>query len=405
MKRKWYQKTWVIILSLFLFFPLGVALLLSNEGFQKRTKIILSIVFGIIFLGVIIPGSEEPNPNETAIEESAEESGSNEADINEIETNEDSVIVEEAETSEQITAVSSPSNDNNIQEKTSENFDQEDKVEENNNIANESDWTSKTIKSLGLEDHKEIIVDGGDQSGYREPNVKVDTGFGDREYYAFTNEHSQLVAVIAENIIPQNDDIEPVTSQGRYYHDEAKVPGTEHSQLDEGHVIADSLGGVANAYNITPQDSTLNRHGDQAYMEDWIRKAGGCSNFVAIISYPDNETQIPSHYEYTYILQGNEVVDSFDNINPDPEQVEEVNQPVNNNAGPTIANEPVPIIVENDVAEKETEKNDVSKVDANGNGTVTIAEAKAAGYSMPIMSDHWLYPYMIDGDGDGMVGE
>lgn len=104
-------------------------------------------------------------------------------------------------------------------------------------------------------------------------------------------------------------------------------------------------------------------------------------------------------------MQGNEVVDSFDNINPEPEQVEEVNQPVNNNAGPTIANEPDPIIVENDVAEKETEKNDVSKVDANGNGTVTIAEAKAAGYSMPIKSDHWLYPYMIDRDGDGMVGE
>lgn len=48
---------------------------------------------------------------------------------------------------------------------------------------------------------------------------------------------------------------------------------------------------------------------------------------------------------------------------------------------------------------------DVSSVDTNGNGTVTISEAEAAGYSMPIHSDHWLYPYMIDRDGDGMVGE
>jgi len=24
---------------------------------------------------------------------------------------------------------------------------------------------------------------------------------------------------------------------------------------------------------------------------------------------------------------------------------------------------------------------------------------------MPITSDHWLYPYMDDRDGDGMVGE
>ncbi|GMR70713.1 hypothetical protein NUITMVRA1_13900 [Aerococcus viridans] len=48
---------------------------------------------------------------------------------------------------------------------------------------------------------------------------------------------------------------------------------------------------------------------------------------------------------------------------------------------------------------------DVSSVDANGNGQVTIKEAKAAGFSMPIYADHWLYPYMDDRDGDGMVGE
>lgn len=48
---------------------------------------------------------------------------------------------------------------------------------------------------------------------------------------------------------------------------------------------------------------------------------------------------------------------------------------------------------------------DISWIDTNGNGTVTIAEAKAAGFAMPIYSDHWLYPYMIDRDGDGMVGE
>lgn len=48
---------------------------------------------------------------------------------------------------------------------------------------------------------------------------------------------------------------------------------------------------------------------------------------------------------------------------------------------------------------------DISLIDTNGNGIVTIAEAKAAGYSMPIDSSHWLYPYMIDRDHDGFVGE
>ena len=48
---------------------------------------------------------------------------------------------------------------------------------------------------------------------------------------------------------------------------------------------------------------------------------------------------------------------------------------------------------------------DISSVDTNGNGQVTIKEAKEAGFSMPITSDHWLYPYMRDNDNDGMVGE
>lgn len=168
-----------------------------------------------------------------------------------------------------------------------------------------------------FEGYRFIEVDGGDLSGHREPNVVVDIGFGDREYYAFTNEYGQLVKVIAKEIILQDDSREPVTSSGRYYKDEAKVPGVESKDLDEGHVIADSLGGVSNAYNITPQNSTLNRHGDQAYMEKVIRDAGGCTDFVAIISYPNTTTQIPSHYSFTYTLRGNVINDEFDNINPD----------------------------------------------------------------------------------------
>lgn len=161
-----------------------------------------------------------------------------------------------------------------------------------------------------------IDVDGGDLSGYRQANVAVDIGYGDREYWAFTNEYGQVVKVIAKEIILQSES-EPLTDEGRYYRDEAKVPGTEQEDLDEGHIIADSLGGVSNAYNITPQDSTLNRYGDQAYMEKVIRDAGGCSDFTAIITYPNTKTQIPSHYEYTYTLMGNVIADSFPNENPE----------------------------------------------------------------------------------------
>ena len=236
--------------------------------------------------------------------------------------------------------------------------------------------------------YKLIEVDGGDLSGYREPNVVVDIGYGDREYWAFTNEYGQLVRVIADEIILQDDRNEPVLSSGRYYSDEAKVPGVESDALDEGHIIADSLGGVSNAYNITPQDSTLNRHGDQAYMEDVIRSAGGATNFEAIITYPNTKTQIPSSYQYTYTLMGNVIVDKFDNVNPD-----EVNAALG-----LTGSEP------SDSTSSST-SSDISSVDTNGNGQVTIQEAKAAGFSMPITSDHWLYPYMRDNDNDGMVGE
>ncbi|WP_068982618.1 MULTISPECIES: DNA/RNA non-specific endonuclease [Lysinibacillus] len=257
--------------------------------------------------------------------------------------------------------------------------------------------TSTQSKDQLFKGYKLIEVDGGDLSGHREPNVVVDIGFGDREYWSFTNEHGQLVRVIANEIVLQDDRTEPVTSSGRYYADEAKVPGVERADLDEGHIIADSLGGVSNAYNITPQDSTLNRHGDQAYMEDAIRKAGGATNFEAIITYPNTETQIPSHYKYTYTLKGNKIVDEYDNGNPD-----EINKSLGlTESKSTNSNKSTSSNKSNALNGTE----DISSVDTDGNGQVTIKEAKAAGYSMPISSDHWLYPYMQDNDNDGMVGE
>lgn len=254
---------------------------------------------------------------------------------------------------------------------------------ETNSLASsiKSEWLNSIINEMGFENHKIIEVDGGDTSGYRQALVAVDVGFGDREYWAFTNEHGQLIAVLAEKIILQDETNETLLGDGRYYADEAKVPGTDRDDLDEGHVIADSLGGVSNAYNITPQNSTLNRHGDQAYMEEWIRKAGGADEFIAIITYPDINTQIPSHYSYTYILAGNVINDEFDNTNLDSS---------------------IPSFEANTGILTE---DDISYIDTNKNGTVTIAEAKAAGFSMPIKSDHWLYNYMIDADNDGMVGE
>ena len=306
----------------------------------------------------------------------------------------------EAVTEEEITASSSIESS---VEFTSLATDKEESTE-NDEVYSESIVSSEESESIepqsSVSFHGYTLIDvyGGDLSGYRAANVVVDIGFGDREYWAYTNEYGQLVRVVAAEITLQDDATEPVNSNGRYYDDEAYVPGTENSNLDQGHVIADSLGGVANAYNITPQDSVLNRHGDQAYMERNIVQAGGATNFEAIITYPDTTTQVPSSYKYTYTINGYQVVDEFQNVNTDEYNAAqgltgETSSPSGSSGIATFA------------APTETAGGDVSAVDTNGNGQVTIQEAKNAGYAMPIYGDHWLYPYMDDRDGDGQVGE
>ncbi|MGL4588844.1 MAG: DNA/RNA non-specific endonuclease [Mycoplasmatales bacterium] len=159
-----------------------------------------------------------------------------------------------------------------------------------------------------------VSVDACDTNGERQTNATVDVGFGDREYIAKTNEYAQLVEVSAKELSLQN---ESNLINGRYCKDEAKVKGTESKTLDEGHVIADSLGGVSNAYNITPENSTLNRTGEQAKMEEYMRtslKEGKkVTNLKAKITYSSTSTQIPSHYDFTFEVDGTEKSYSFGN--------------------------------------------------------------------------------------------
>ena len=66
-------------------------------------------------------------------------------------------------------------------------------TETSNVVTTESSSDNKSDKKEDMFDRYKIIeVDGGNLSGHREPNVVVDIGFGDREYWAFTNEYGRM---------------------------------------------------------------------------------------------------------------------------------------------------------------------------------------------------------------------
>lgn len=355
---------------------------------KKFTKLTMITMLSLLFAGCTPDVVEPPIEDIAPIEQIQEEPQVEDSQVNE-ESGDLSSTVDELFDS--------------ITEKDNESTEQTQSPQVSSGDLGSPDTTNHTL----------IKVDGGDTSGHRQSNVVVNIGHGNRAYWAYTNAHGQLVRVTAKEIIIQNDKTEDVNSSGRYYSKMADVPGVGAKYgYDRGHVIADSLGGVANAYNITPQEATLNRHGDQAYMERNIRDAGGATDFEAIITYPDTNTQIPSHYEMRYTIKGNRVVDKFENKNPDKvNQDLGITKPSSKPSAPSkLESTPAPPAASgtsdlNKANPGNVEVGNVSSVDTNGNGTVTIQEAKDAGFSMPIYKDHWLYEHMRDNNDNGMVGE
>lgn len=272
------------------------------------------------------------------------------------------------------------------------------KKEHHDNKASKSDDTAKSnhLPQDYKGKHYKLInvntCEGIGSMQIRQPNAVVDIGHGKRKYWAYTNQYGQLVYVIANKIKLQTEKEEAKTDHdGRYCYDEAQIEGTPKEKLDQGHVIADSLGGASNVYNITPQGSRLNRYGKQADMESNIRQASGAIDFKVVIEYSNNQTMTPSKYTFSYVVGGDQVKTSFKNKRK--KNNDNITEKEDNNSNTTSSDGKQSI--------------DVNKIDANNNGTITIAEAEEAGFSMPIKEKEYpnIYRMMIDGDGDGMVGE
>ena len=103
-------------------------------------------------------------------------------------------------------------------------------------------------------------------------------------------------------------------------------------------------------------------------MEKVIRDAGGCTDFVAIITYANTTTQIPSHYSYTYTINGNVMKDEFDNINPD-----EYNSNLGINSSDSTSND----------ATNNTGSSNTTSTTTNNNNTVSSSSNSGTVYWTP----------------------
>lgn len=290
-----------------------------------------------------------------------------------------------SQTTENITT---ESKDNAVSETTNNNSEDQldaDSAEPTNDNADENDNSSATT-DFDEDGYTVVSSDSCNLSGGRVPNAKVDIGYdsdyANREYWAYTNDYGQLVHVEADEIVLQNDDVE-ISGDDRYCDDEAKVPGVEQSDLDEGHVIADSLGGASNAYNITPQGSQLNRYGTQADIEEEIREAGGATDFEADIEYPDTNTQIPSSYTLSYTVNGTEQSHTYANeYTPDGEQP-----------------------VQTEEATTTTETDPINTTSTDGDVYYENCTAVRDAGADPIRTGDPGYSSKLDRDGDGVACE
>ena len=64
MERKWHEKTWVVVVLLIIFWPIGLILLLKNPYYSKNARIAVGVLVVAIFACAAINSDSEPNSND-----------------------------------------------------------------------------------------------------------------------------------------------------------------------------------------------------------------------------------------------------------------------------------------------------------------------------------------------------
>ncbi len=212
-KKKSNKKTWLFWIIMVIMPYIGIPLMwLTKKNYSNKQKGVLSIVFSVWFVFLAISVETEEINASPIIPTGYEEVIYIEKQ-SDIESDEKDDLMSNNDNSNIIDTLVA---DEDIGQTSELGFS----IKENVLIYNNIDYTI-------------IEVDGGDRNGTRKRNVAVDIGYGDREYWALSNEYGQLVYVFAEEIIVQDEETESVNSSGRYYTDEADVLGVERDDLDK----------------------------------------------------------------------------------------------------------------------------------------------------------------------------
>lgn len=73
MEKKFYEKTWFIVLMLILFFPVGLVLVWTNKHWGQKGKIIATVIVAVVLLlGLLGNGGDDTATSDTISETTAE---------------------------------------------------------------------------------------------------------------------------------------------------------------------------------------------------------------------------------------------------------------------------------------------------------------------------------------------
>lgn len=168
------------------------------------------------------------------------------------------------------------------------------------------------IEKLGIDeelfDNEELKVSTCSYNVSRKPNVKVNIGYGSRQYFAYTNEYGQLAYISADEIIVQDESTESVNDSGQYCDGPAQISGDSGTTAKT--VISDSLGAASNSYNVIPAG---NVYSGLESIENEILANGGATEFKAYFTYDTTDSTTPHMISISYKIGSQLVEYNFNN--------------------------------------------------------------------------------------------